>query len=109
MMQLSSEESKLEVLSHQDKEIENRKKRMQEFKHVLETNSELTEFNREVFESLVEKVILGGYDEDGNKDPYKITFIYKTGYKDDLYHSKEKYGKKSVAKDVCYTVHSRKA
>ena len=100
MMQLSSEESKLEVLSHQDKEIENRKKRMQEFKHVLETNSELTEFNREVFESLVEKVILGGYDEDGNKDPYKITFIYKTGYKDDLYHSKEKYGKKSVAKDV---------
>ena len=30
------------------------------------------EFDRGIFESIIEKVIVGGYDEDGNKDPYKI-------------------------------------
>lgn len=29
-----------------------------------------------VFESVIEKVLIGGYDEDGNLDPYKITFSY---------------------------------
>ena len=36
------------------------------------------------FESIVEKVIVGGYDEDGNKDPAMLTFIYKTGFKNSL-------------------------
>src|SRR5699024_4430370 len=37
-----------------------------------------------VFESIVEKVIVGGYDEDGNKDPSMLTFIYKTGFKNSV-------------------------
>jgi len=35
---------------------------------------------RHIFESIVEKVIVGGYDSDGNKDPYMIVFVYKTGF-----------------------------
>mgnify|MGYP000647597784 CR=1 FL=1 len=37
----------------------------------------MEEFDRGIFESIIEKVIVGGYDENGEKDPYKITFIYK--------------------------------
>lgn len=44
----------------------------------------LDTFDRYVFESIVEKVIVGGYDEDGNKDPAMLTFIYKTGFKNSL-------------------------
>ena len=44
----------------------------------------LDTFDRYVFESRVEKVIVGGYDEDGNKDPSMLTFIYKTGFKSSL-------------------------
>ena len=51
------------------------------------------EFDRGIFESIVEKVIVGGYDEDGNKDPYKITFIYKTGFKSEIGNAKERFGK----------------
>ena len=47
----------------------------------LTQNQVLEEFDRAVFESIVEKVIVGGYDDDGNADPYKVTFIYKTGFK----------------------------
>ena len=58
----------------------------------------LERFDRDVFESLIEKVILGGYDEEGNSDPYKVTFIYRTGYKDDLYGCKTRYSNTSTNK-----------
>ena len=58
----------------------------------------LERFDRDVFESLIEKVIFGGYDEEGNSDPYKVTFIYRTGYKDDLYGCKTRYSNTSTNK-----------
>jgi len=56
------------------------KKRLAEFKAVLEKNEAMTEFDPAVFESMVEKIIIGEIDEQGNKNPYKITFVFKTGY-----------------------------
>ena len=41
-----------------------------------ETNV-LEEFDRVVFESIVEKVIVGETKEDGSVDPYKLTFVLK--------------------------------
>lgn len=35
----------------------------------------LHQFDRVVFESLVEKVIVGEQAEDGTVDPYKLTFV----------------------------------
>lgn len=58
---------------------ENLKKRTKEFKSLLEKNQVLEEFDRGVFESIVEKVIVGEINEEGNVDPYKLTFVYKTG------------------------------
>ena len=37
----------------------------------------LDEFDRVVFESMVEKVIVGEQAEDGIVDPYKLTFVLK--------------------------------
>ena len=37
----------------------------------------LDEFDRVVFESMVEKVIVGEQAEDGTVDPYKLTFVLK--------------------------------
>lgn len=54
-------------------------------------NPILEEFDRVVFESIVEKAIVGGFDENGNKDPYKITFIYKTGIQDEIKEAKKKF------------------
>lgn len=56
------------------------KKRIASFRRTLEQNNVLDKFDRYVFESIVEKVIVGGYDEEGHKDPFKLTFIYKTGF-----------------------------
>ena len=56
------------------------KKRLVEFKAILEQNEVMNEFDPAVFESMIEKIIIGEVDEQGNKNPYKITFVFKTGY-----------------------------
>lgn len=77
----SKEKEALEFNLKNNNEIKNR---MKTFKTMLERKEVLKEFDRYVFESIVEKVIVGEIDEDGKVDPYKLTFVYKTGFKDGL-------------------------
>jgi DNA invertase Pin-like site-specific DNA recombinase len=74
---LSSEREQLEKSSKEEIDLE---KRIEHFRKVLENNEVLTSFDRCVFESIVDKVIVGEIDEDENTNPYKLTFVYKTGY-----------------------------
>lgn len=78
---LIEDRKKLVETSENEKDI---KRRLKEFKKTLEQNEVLDEFNRYVLESVVEKVAIGGIEEDGNKDPAQITFVYKTGFKNSL-------------------------
>ena len=55
------------------------KKRLAEFKQLLSSQKMLTEFDRTVFESIVEKIIVGGVNRDGEIDPAMLTIIFKTG------------------------------
>ncbi|MNT87119.1 hypothetical protein D3C72_2274870 [compost metagenome] len=40
----------------------------------------LSAFDRNVFESIVEKVIVGDLADPIQPEPYKLKFIYKTGF-----------------------------
>ena len=97
--------AKLEYFQQQADEESSLQKRIADFKKALSHNEVLEEFDRGIFESIIEKVIVGGYDENGEKDPYKITFIYKTGFKNEIGNAKERFDKsKSVgdkAKELC--------
>ena len=48
-------------------------KRMATLKKALAEGEILDEFDRVVFESIVEKVIVGETNEDGTVDPFKLT------------------------------------
>ncbi len=74
---LAKEKDQLEKSSKEEIDLE---KRIEHFRKVLEKNEILTSFDRCVFESIVDKVIVGEIDENGNTNPYKLTFVYKTGY-----------------------------
>ena len=52
-------------------------KRISELRETLKNEDILDEFDRTVFESIIEKVYVGGYEEDGTPDPYKLIFILK--------------------------------
>ena len=58
------------------------KERLKQFKKVLENREIIEEFNRTVFESIVDKVVVGRIDKDGTVHPYDLTFYFKTGIKD---------------------------
>ena len=52
-------------------------KRMDNIRKQLQSGDILDEFDRLVFESIVDKVIVGETEPDGRIDPYKLTFVLK--------------------------------
>lgn len=58
---------------------EHMKKRVNQLKCLLEQDEEINEFDGQVFDNVIEKVIVGEISERGEINPYKLTFIYRTG------------------------------
>ncbi|HKM01501.1 MAG TPA: hypothetical protein VJ083_05555, partial [Sedimentibacter sp.] len=87
-----------EVLLENVKEQKNIGKRMSELRLALQKEDVLDEFDRTVFESIVEKVIVGSEDEDGNIDPFKLTFVFKGNGSKSLDDVKERY--KNLTREV---------
>ena len=102
---LSNAKAKLEYFQQQVDEESSLQRRIADFKKALSQNEVLEEFDRGIFESIIEKVIVGGYDENGEKDPYKITFIYKTGFTNGIENAKKRFRKSAgvgdKAKKMC--------
>ena len=88
-----NERNKLNIVVKNEKSM---KQRLKEFKKTLEENEVLDKFDRSVFESVVEKVIIGEKNKDGENDPTKITFIYKTGFKNTLSSNEFKIPRKNA-------------
>ncbi|MBR5289896.1 MAG: recombinase family protein [Erysipelotrichaceae bacterium] len=83
---LEDEFLKYQKLTQNDMAVSERLKR---FKECLNAEEPLQSFDSAVWDSIVEECILGGKNEDGTVDPYRLTFIFKTG---DI--SRKKAGKK---------------
>ena len=73
---LQEEQERLMELSRNQ---DNTRTRLREFRKVLGSGEILESFDRVVFESVVEKIVIGGYNNEGVEEPLKITFEYKTG------------------------------
>ncbi len=67
----------IEILQGNAENQKNVGRRMESLRKALSYSDILDEFDRVVFESIVEKVIVGEVNEDGSIDPYKITFVMK--------------------------------
>lgn len=81
------------------------KQRLKEFKNTLEQNKVLPEFDRHVFESIVEKVIVGGFDNEGDINPTKLVFVYKTGMNNSIdgerFKAKRKNARRNNKVELC--------
>jgi hypothetical protein len=95
--QLTEEKAYLEENIGQQKNIS---KRMAQLRKTLENEEILDEFDRIVFESIVEKVIVGGYDDDGNPTPYKLTFVLKCNQELKVDNAKAEYREKQKGEKV---------
>ena len=95
--QMTEEKAYLEENIGQQKNIS---KRMDQLRKTLENEDILDEFDRIVFESIVEKVIVGGYDENGNPSSYKLTFVLKCNQDLKANDAKAEYRSKQKGKKV---------
>lgn len=81
---LKAENEKVDLQSSRQKDVQ---KRLDIFQKVLESNVSMQKFDPDVFNSIVEKVVVGGFDEEGDPDPDpdpdKLTFIYRTNVTDE--------------------------
>jgi len=48
-------------------------------KPIFDSNELLKKFDREIFENVIDKVIIGKVDDQSIRNPYSVTFIFKTG------------------------------
>lgn len=76
LKELKAERVELDMVKDEEKAI---KDRLMDFKKIFENAKPLTEFDGDVFKTVVEEVVIGGYNEDGIPDPYMLTFIFRTG------------------------------
>ncbi len=66
-------------LQHLQSEQQDINKRLVEFQKVLSNHELLKNFDRHVFECIIDRVVVGEKKDNGEIDPYKLKFIYKTG------------------------------
>ena len=69
-------------------------KRLREFRKVLETQDPMDAFDRVVFENIVEKIIVGGYDSAGKPAPFKLTFVLRNQQSITQNYDRERYKEK---------------
>ncbi len=51
------------------------------------SNKILNDFDKEVFDALVDYIVVGAFDEDGKKDQFMIRFICKTDFKNTIFRT----------------------
>ena len=75
-------------------------KRLKDIEQVLDTPLKLKEFDREVFENIIERIVIGEIEENGTHNNKVIRFILKTGaeFKKQLIEKKDRInGNNSVS------------
>lgn len=89
---LDSINCKLQDIEKSNNESKNVYDRLKEIEKIINEPTTLTEFNREVFHTIVEKIIVGEVSENGEVKPNVIRFVLKTGteYKTILNNNRNK-------------------
>ena len=73
-------EKKAEIVQLKSK-TKSLSERIEKINKVLNNNIKLKEFDREIFESIIDCILVGDTNPDGTKNPHVITFVLNTGQK----------------------------
>lgn len=76
---LEIKKGEFDTFKDQRREPTECKNRLKKFKDTILQHETIDVFSREVFETTIEKVIVGGYDNNGNANPHMLNFVFKSG------------------------------
>lgn len=83
--------SKKQLLKDKEKDQQDINKRLTEFQKVISKQEALKKFDRHVFESITDRIIVGEKAENGQINPYKLKIIFKTGHERDEVASEQPF------------------
>lgn len=76
--ELEIKKDELNTFKDQRQEATECKNRLKKFKDTILQHKTIDVFPREVFETTIEKEIVGGYDNNGNANPLMLNFVFKS-------------------------------
>ena len=82
---------KKQSLKDREQDQQDINKRLSDFQKLISKGDVLQKFDRYVFESITDRIIVGEKDENGEINPYKLKIIFKTGYEKDEVASKQPF------------------
>ena len=82
---------KKQALKDRQNDQQDINKRLSEFQKVISKQNVLQKFDRHVFESITDRIIVGEKGENGEINPYKLKIIFKTGHERDEVASKQPF------------------
>ena len=77
--ELEIKKGELDTFKDQKREQNECKNRLKKFKETILQHETIDVFSSEVFETTIEKVIVGGYDNNGDADPHMLNYVFKSG------------------------------
>lgn len=78
-LQITEIETKITELSNLKNTNNDISSKIKEIEKIMNEPTLIKEFDKETFDSIVERIILGEIDENGNSNPNVVRFILKTG------------------------------
>ncbi len=72
-------QDEINKLKDEQRDSDDQIRKIKSFLDSLDNRERMEEFNREIFEAVIEKVIIGVEDNTGHKNPYWIKFIFIGG------------------------------
>ena len=78
-IQITDIENKITELLNQKNANNDISNKIKEIEKIMNEPTSIKEFDKETFDSIVERIILGEIDENGNSNPNVVRFILRTG------------------------------
>lgn len=91
---------KKKSLKDMQKDQQDINKRLSEFQQVISKGEVLQKFDRHVFESITDRIIVGEKNENGEINPYKLKIIFKTGYEKDEVANEQPFSFANLCSDT---------
>ena len=61
------------------------------FKEKISLNLSIDEFDKDICDAILDKIVVGGYDEEGNKNPYLVTIVFDINCSNEISSNKKNF------------------
>ena len=73
---IKAKEDEIKLINELEAKQSSIQTKLEQFRELITSNMKINEFDRDVCDAILDKIIIGGYDENGNKQQYLVTIVF---------------------------------